>query len=636
MKTPMKSQMKIHRNAILFLLLAALPPAVRASDSWYVVTIAGQPVGSIHEKVTEAEGTVHVDSAVQLALNRMGSKVEMAMGEASREARDGRLLGMDLTIKLSDQTTSTSLALGSGSVKIRETAGGRTFERTVPYTGEVLGPEGIRKLSAARLRKPGDSIEMQTWVADQGGVRKVTRTVAGEETVTGFSARVLRVEEVSAGNPAKRTLWLDAEGRIVQSSDPGPFGEMRSLRVDEATAHRAEAGGELPAESYGKTLIHAQVRIPHPRRAERVVLRLRHRDSSLGWPDFAGPGQKVLEKSADTLTLEITRPQPRHGLPFPVKAAGEEKVYLEPTAYIQSDDPKIRAAAQEVVAGEKDVFEAGRKLQLWVTKNMDFDLGIVFAPSTEIFANRRGTCAGYAMLLTTMARAVGIPARYVLGYVYMDGIFGGHAWTEIKVGDDWIPLDAAVPADGPADATHIALLRTSLAEGIGSLSSGALLQMFGHVDIDVLSVQEAGRPALAVPAAAGLYTVEGDLYRNTGLGIEIRKPTNFRFVGLDEVWPKDRIVGMEGPDWRRVDLRRLTVYPGDNAEKVATTELDNLVPGGHHSQIQAAGRPAWSSESEKQAALAWQDGEDLWLLTVEAKDAPDLLHRIAETVKLPN
>lgn len=618
------------------LLLAVFPPAARASasDAWYVVTIAGQPVGSMHERVMEADGAVHVTSDAYLALNRMGSKVEMRMGEVSREAKDGRLLGMDLTIKLSSQATSTSLALDSGIVKIRETAGDRTFERTVPYTGEVLGPEGIRKLSAARLRKPGDRIEIQTWVPDQGGMRKVTRTAVGEEAVAGAPA--LRVEEATEGNPVKRSLWLDGDGRIVQSSDAGPFGEMRSLRVDEATAHRAEAGGELPKESYGKTLVHAPVRIPHPRRAERLVLRLRHREPSLGWPDFTGPGQRVLAKTADTLTLEVTRPRPQRGQPFPVAASGEEKVYLQPTAYIQSDDPKIRAEAQKIVAGEKDVFAAGRKLQLWVTKNMDFDLGIVFAPSTEVFANRRGTCAGYAMLLTTLARSVGIPARYVLGYVYLDGIFGGHAWTEIKVGKDWIPLDAAVPADGPADATHIALLRTPLSEGVTGLSSGAPLQMFGHIDVDVLSVQEEGRAAWTVPAKAQLYTVEGDLYRNTGLGIEVRKPTNFRFVGLDEVWPENRIVGMEGPDWRRVNLRRITVYPGDDAEKVAWKHLDDHVPNGRHSEIEAAGRPAWSTENERETALAWHDGEDLWLLTVEAKDAPALLRRIAETVKLPS
>jgi hypothetical protein len=620
-------------------LLAALPLAAQPSDTWYVVTIAGQPVGSMHEAVAEADGAVHVRSEAHLVLNRMGSKVEMQMGEVSREGRDGRLLGMDLDLKLSTQGTSTSLTLENGVVKIREKAGDRTFERTVPYTGDVLGPEGIRKLSAARLRKPGDHIEIQTWVPDQGGMRKMTRTVAAEEAAPGSGpARTLKVEEATEGNPAKRLLWLDADGRIVQSSDPGPFGEMRTARVDEAAAHQAEKGGELPAESYGKTLVHTQVRIPHPRRAERVVLRLHHRDPGLGWPDFTGPGQRVIDKTADTLTLEITRPQPQRGQPFPpspTTVSSEEKVYLEPTAYIQSDDPKIRAEAQAIVAGEKDVFEAGRKLQLWVTKHMDFDLGIVFAPSTEVFANRRGTCAGYAMLLTTMARAVGIPARYVLGYVYLDGMFGGHAWTEIKVGKDWIPLDSAVPSDGPADATHLALLRSSLAEGVTGLSSSAALQMFGHLDIDVLSVQDEGRPMWTVPANARLYTVDGDVYRNTGLGIQITKPSNFRFVGLDEVWPENRIVGMEGPDWRRVNLLRVTVYPGDSAEKVAWKNLDDQVPDGRHKPIEAAGRPAWSTESEKSAALAWRDGEDLWILTVEARDAQMLMQRIAATLKLP-
>src|SRR5919106_1824205 len=157
-------------------LLAAVPLAAQASGTWYVVTIAGQPVGSMHETVAEADGAVRVVSEAHLVLNRMGSKVEMQMGETSREARDGRLLGMDLDLKLSAQATSTSLALENGVVKIREKAGDRTFERTVPYTGDVLGPEGIRKLSAERLRKPGDHIEIQTWVPDQGGMRKVTRT----------------------------------------------------------------------------------------------------------------------------------------------------------------------------------------------------------------------------------------------------------------------------------------------------------------------------------------------------------------------------------------------------------------------------------------------------------------------------
>jgi hypothetical protein len=343
----------------------------------------------------------------------------------------------------------------------------------------------------------------------------------------------------------------------------------------------------------------------------------------------------VLEKTADTLTLEITRQHPQSGQVFPVAPEGDDRVFLEPSAYVQSDDPQIRAAAQAVVAGEKDAYQAGQKLQRWVTKNMKFDLGIVFAPSTEVFKNRRGTCAGYAMLLTTMARSVGIPARYVMGYVYLDGIFGGHAWTEIKVGKDWIPLDAAVPADGPADATHLALLRTSLAEGVTGLTGGPALQMYGHLDLDVLSVIVAGKPAWTVPAGARLYTVEGDVYRNTGLGIELTKPASFRFTGLDGVWPESGLVGMEGANGEKITLERGTVYPGEKPETVAWKQLDGEVPGGRHGMVRTAGRPAWSIEGNGKAALAWSDGEDLWILIAEGKDAPGLLRKVAATVKLP-
>jgi Transglutaminase-like superfamily len=649
-----RASFRFGRLAGTVILAAALPlwgqtaPAVAApdtpaADSWYLVTIAGQPVGSAHERVGEAGGVVTDESDLHMVLNRMGSKIEMEMGAVSREAADGRFQGLDLTMRLSTQTTSSQVTVEDGAVRIRDTAGGRTFERTVPWTGELLGPEGLRRRSLALLKKPGDTIEADTWAAEQGAVRKVSRKLVGEETVTtpGGPVHTRKIEEVTEGSPAARTLWLDADGQLVQSADPGPFGEMRTLRVDEAAARRAEAGGELPAETYGSSLVHTQVRIPHPRRVERLVLRLHHREPSLGWPAFDGPGERVLAKTADTLTLELTRPRPHGVQPFPPAAmkapapADGDAVYLAPNAYIQSDDPAIRAAAQSAVAGQKDVLAAGLALQRWVSQAMHFDLGIVFAPSTEIFAHRRGTCAGYAMLLTTMARAVGIPARYVLGYVYLDGIFGGHAWTEIQVGGDWLPLDAAVPAGGIADATHLGLVRSSLTEGVAGLTSGAALQMYGHLDVDVVSVKVEGLPEWIVPAGASLSTVEGDAYRNTGLGIALAKPAGFRFSALDEVWPENRLVGMTGPHGETIDLRRAAVKPGEKAETVAWQRLDELVPGGRHGETEAAGRKAFQSVGQGEAALAWTDGEDLWILAAEAPDARGLVRQVAATVKLP-
>jgi hypothetical protein len=62
-----------------------------------------------------------------------------------------------------------------------------------------------------------------------------------------------------------------------------------------------------------------------------------------------------------------------------------------------------------------------------------------------------------------------------MGYVYASGIWGGHAWVEVLVGNEWIPIDAAAYSSGPADAARISALTSSLEEGISS-QIGALVQ----------------------------------------------------------------------------------------------------------------------------------------------------------------
>ena len=207
------------RRLAAALLLAAVPalsaavsPAAPAggSDLWYAVTIAGEPVGSVHEVTAVEDGAVRSLSTLKLVLNRLGTRVEMGMIVITRETLAGDLLGIDTELLLSTQSTSTHLSVEDGRVRLRDRAGDRDFERTVPFTGELLGPEGLRRRSAAGLRKPGDRIELQTWVADLGAVRRVTRTVIAEETLPGLGT-TWKVEETIEGHPASQTVWLDTE-----------------------------------------------------------------------------------------------------------------------------------------------------------------------------------------------------------------------------------------------------------------------------------------------------------------------------------------------------------------------------------------------------------------------------------------
>ncbi|MDQ8733174.1 transglutaminase-like domain-containing protein [Paenibacillus sp. LHD-38] len=80
----------------------------------------------------------------------------------------------------------------------------------------------------------------------------------------------------------------------------------------------------------------------------------------------------------------------------------------------------------------------------------------------ETFDTRKGVCIDIARLYAVMARSAGLEVRVVTG-MGADGRggFGPHAWNEVQIGSDWIPLDATWANAGdwfnpPAfDDTHI-------------------------------------------------------------------------------------------------------------------------------------------------------------------------------------
>ena len=87
----------------------------------------------------------------------------------------------------------------------------------------------------------------------------------------------------------------------------------------------------------------------------------------------------------------------------------------------------------------------------------------IATPLTEVFASRRGVCQDFARLEIACLRSLGIPARYISGYMEtvpppgrprLVGADASHAWLTVYCpGIGWIPVDPTnnlVPSD-----THI-------------------------------------------------------------------------------------------------------------------------------------------------------------------------------------
>lgn len=143
-------------------------------------------------------------------------------------------------------------------------------------------------------------------------------------------------------------------------------------------------------------------------------------------------------------------------------------------AYLQlpdSVDQAVYALAQEIAASAGNAFDRAGLLCLYLQENYPYSLVQSEPPLTRdfvswfLFEERRGYCTSFASAFTVLARAIGLPARYIEGYAARpdsDGIArvtqqDGHAWAEIYFpGFGWLSFDptpgsGSVPDDGGSD-----------------------------------------------------------------------------------------------------------------------------------------------------------------------------------------
>ena len=616
------------------LLLAQLAvTAAAASDSgelWYLVQLGGETVGAVRESwEAAAAGGVETRSDFGLALNRQGTRVEMSAQAAFAE-RGGRLERATLESRYSQQTTHLEAEVSGATLRVRTSSGAADAawsERALELAGPLLGPDAVRRLCRDGLRAEGDEIAALTFVPELASVLRLRRRVL--EPASGSSP--IRVEETLEGLPLQRTLWLDADGRVVRQQEASPFGPMELVRTTPAQGQAARSGGgTLPPEIYARTLVHSPVRLPSPRRLARVRLALRLRDAERGWPELEGERQEVSERTPGRLVLEVRAGEPPSSpsrRPLAAAAAGPElRPYLESNAIVEARDPEIQRLAAAIVGTETDAYRAALRLSEWVEREVRFDLGIAFAPASELVRERRGTCVGYAVLLAALARAAGIPSRFAMGYVYYLGIWGGHAWTEMWIGDAWVPFDAALYAPAPADAARFAILRSSLAEGLG-VGALAGAQLYGNLDLEVLEYELAGRESR--PASGERpYSLSASTYRNPGLGIRLTAPRGFAFTGLDAVWPDPTVLALEDGRDSRLELREEPRYP---PLAVALAVRERLADRGVDAAPRlgrAGGWPVWIAvDGAERAGAAFVDGTTLYTLVARGPDAPRLLRR---------
>lgn len=118
---------------------------------------------------------------------------------------------------------------------------------------------------------------------------------------------------------------------------------------------------------------------------------------------------------------------------------------LTPTTYVPRN--RTLASAAKRIAKGRTPAEAVAAVSQWVHAEMDYVPGTtgVHTTAVEAWKERKGVCQDYAHLTLLMLRSLGIPARYVSGYLHPRSIAEigevvegeSHAWIEAWTGAWW-------------------------------------------------------------------------------------------------------------------------------------------------------------------------------------------------------
>ncbi len=218
--------------------------------------------------------------------------------------------------------------------------------------------------------------------------------------------------------------------------------------------------------------------------------------------DLPGPAVQALDAWGNTLhvlTLEGDRreihlrafgevetpdgpqvPEPDGELP--------PQVFLRATP-LTTPDAAIQAFLTPLAADIRATPEAGlMKLIDALLVHMPYIQGSTDAatPAAEAFASRLGVCQDHAQVFVACARLLGLPARYVSGYLATDAEHvASHAWAEVRLPAGWVAFDISnrCRADGRYVRLAFGADYLDASPVRGMRTGGGLEQLATHVRV---------------------------------------------------------------------------------------------------------------------------------------------------------
>ncbi len=350
---------------------------------------------SIHDSAGTIEAETDLDAGNASENERLSASDHRVYGF------DGRLLSAEQVLASAEGTSKWRLAKDTGGAwNLAVTTGGITHKQPVQGVADNLTRifeqyKGIKDRSI----KPGDSFSDTTFDLTSGTpMTEVTRCVEKPSTANGL-CWVFSDMQSAVGR--LDTIRIDTAGATVYA---GQFPFVMQKRKNKSAVPTVASLWDM-----AKALSIGVLRPASD--SERIAMVL---DSSLE-PDSSVLGFYHRTGTAWILgNIPSACPKTGSALYPPSRTN-----YLSPTVTMQSDNPKIKKLADSLVKNANDRCDSIDACFRWVYASLEKRLSPTFSNALETLEAGYGDCGEHSVLLGALLRAVKIPARVVLGLVYM-------------------------------------------------------------------------------------------------------------------------------------------------------------------------------------------------------------------------
>jgi transglutaminase superfamily protein len=446
------------------------------SENWFGIYVDNERVGFYRQKITETADGYRFEGDGSVRMKVMGFSKDASMRETYLVAKNLTMRSFDVEQTINGVSSRVSGKASDGRLRVKSKNNGKISEKQFTFKGDIYPGPALNIFPLMRDATPGKSYKTTTFDTEEIKIKEVVVTVLGEDkTPDGQPALKLRNNLYPF---VSNDIWVDAQGNTLIES-------VRDGLVTTKAENPKLLGAFVGDLAFSKKdLIYdfSLVRVDPPIRDTALLTGLAVEIS--GWDDalpLLQEGGQTVDKSGEgRITV-------RTGLavaPSPAPVAGAAKdIYLKPAEKIEAADPEIVAKAKELATGKKDAGEIAQVLTAWTAdwlKDTLDDGGSALVSLKE----RTGNCQTHARLYTALARAAGIPTRFVSGLVYQQGKgFLYHSWVESFLGDGWVAVDPTYN-QLPADPTHLKFF-----EGHTQEDMAPIIAIIGRIRITVLEAK---------------------------------------------------------------------------------------------------------------------------------------------------